>query len=97
MIFVILYYLLIAADRYVSSITISVRSINNDIAPASGLASLIGVNTGAREDVLFLKQYIHSLDMLNILDKEVQIKNLYESQKKILFLCCKAMQVKRIF
>ncbi len=82
MIFVILYYLLIAADRYVSSITISVRSINNDIAPASGLASLIGVNTGAREDVLFLKQYIHSLDMLNILDKEVQIKNLYESQKK---------------
>lgn len=82
MVFVILYYLLIAADRYVSSITISVRSINNDIAPVSGLASLIGVNTGSREDVQFLKQYIHSLDMLHILDKEIQLKKLYESQKK---------------
>ena len=85
MVFVILYYLLIAADRYVSSISISVRSINNDIAPVSGLASLVGINTGAREDVLFLKQYIHSLDMLNKLDKEIQIKSLYESQKKDLF------------
>lgn len=85
MVFVILYYLLIAADRYVSSISVSVRSINNDIAPVSGLASLVGINTGAREDVLFLKQYIHSLDMLNKLDKEIQIKSLYESQKKDLF------------
>lgn len=85
MVFVILYYLLIAADRYVSSISVSVRSINNDIAPVSGLASLVGINTGAREDVLFLKQYIHSLDMLNKLDKEIQIKSLYESQKKDIF------------
>lgn len=53
MIFVVAYYLLIAADRYVSSITLSVRSINNDITPVSGLASLIGVNSSAREDVLF--------------------------------------------
>ena len=82
MVFVVAYYLLIAADRYVSSITLSVRSINNDIAPVSGLASLIGVNSSAREDVLFLKQYIYSLDMLNILNKEIQLKNLYTSQMK---------------
>lgn len=82
MLFVICYYLVIAVDRYVSSITLSVRSINNDITPISGLASLVGVNSGAREDVLFLKQYIHSLDMLNILDKEIQLRMLYESQKK---------------
>ncbi|MBD5165578.1 MAG: capsule biosynthesis protein [Helicobacter sp.] len=82
MLFVICYYLVIAVDRYVSSITLSVRSINNDITPISGLASLVGVNSGAREDVLFLKQYIHSLDMLNILDKEIQLRTLYESQKK---------------
>lgn len=82
MFFVIFYYLVIAADRYVSSITLSVRSINNDITPISGLASLVGVNSGAREDVLFLKQYIHSLDMLNILEREIQLRTLYESQKK---------------
>ncbi|WP_297814282.1 capsule biosynthesis protein [uncultured Helicobacter sp.] len=82
MVFVIFYYLFIAADRYVSSITLSVRSINSDIAPVSGLASLVGINTGAREDVLFLKQYIHSLDMLNKLEQTIQIKTLYQAQKK---------------
>lgn len=82
MFFVICYYLGVAADRYVSSITLSVRSMSNDVAPISGLASLIGVNSNSREDVLFLKQYIHSLDMLNILDREIQLRTLYESQKK---------------
>ena len=35
MIPVILYYLFIAADRYVRSITLSVRSMNSDIGPVS--------------------------------------------------------------
>lgn len=82
MIPVILYYLFFAADRYVSSIILSVRSMSNDIAPVSGLASLVGINAGAREDVLFLQEYIHSLDMLKILDKEVHLKLLYQAQKK---------------
>lgn len=82
MIPVILYYLFIAADRYVSSITLSVRSMNSDIAPVSGLASLVGINTGAREDVLFLQEYIHSLDMLKILDKDIYLKLLYQAQQK---------------
>lgn len=82
MIPVILYYLFIAADRYVSSITLSVRSMNSDIAPVSGLASLVGINTGAREDVLFLQEYIHSLDMLKILDKDIHLKLLYQAQQK---------------
>ena len=66
MIPVVIYYLFIASDRYVSSIILSVHSVNNDIAPALGLASLVGINTGAREDILFLQRYIHSIDMLKI-------------------------------
>lgn len=58
----------------------SVRSSSSDIAPISGLASLVGVNTGAREDVLFLQSYIHSLDMLNILQDSIDIKSLYQKQ-----------------
>ncbi|WP_121764208.1 capsule biosynthesis protein [Helicobacter burdigaliensis] len=80
MIPVICYYLFFAAPRYVSTITMSVRSSSSDIAPISGLASLVGVNTGAREDVLFLKDYIHSLDILNILQDSIDIKNLYQKQ-----------------
>ncbi len=82
MIPVILYYLFFAADRYVSSLTLSVRSMSSDVAPSSGLASLIGINAGAREDVLFLQEYIHSLDMLKILDKEVHLRLLYQAQSK---------------
>lgn len=80
MIPVICYYLFFAAPRYVSTITMSVRSSSSDIAPISGLASLVGVNTGAREDVLFLQSYIHSLDMLNILQDSIDIKSLYQKQ-----------------
>lgn len=82
MIPVILYYLFFAADRFVSSITLSVHSMNSDVAPSSGLASLIGINAGAREDVLFLQEYIHSLDMLKILDKDVHLRLLYQAQSK---------------
>ncbi|MDE5603735.1 MAG: capsule biosynthesis protein [Helicobacter sp.] len=85
MIPVIIYYLFIASDRYVSSIILSVRSINGDIAPALGLASLVGINTGAREDILFLRSYIHSIDMLKTLDKEINLHKLYENQKPDLF------------
>ncbi|WP_104721304.1 capsule biosynthesis protein [Helicobacter mesocricetorum] len=81
MIPVIIYYLFIASDRYVSSMILSVRSISGDIAPALGLASLVGVHTGAREDILFLQQYIHSVDMLKLLDKEINLHTLYQNQK----------------
>ena len=85
MIPVVIYYLFIASDRYVSSIILSVHSVNNDIAPALGLASLVGINTGAREDILFLQRYIHSIDMLKILDKEIDLRTLYEKKKLDLF------------
>ena len=80
--FVVIYYTFFAADRYVSETVVTVRQANNPVASAaSGLAMLAGVSPSSREDVLFLREYIHSLDMLNILDNKLNVRAAYETQK----------------
>lgn len=76
-----IYYMLFAADRYVSESVITVRQANNSAVSASGLAALAGISPSSREDVLFLREYIHSLDMLKTLDQKLAIRSAYEAQK----------------
>lgn len=82
MIFAIIYYSFFAANRYVSETVVTVRQANNSaVSAVSGLAMLAGVSPSSREDVLFLREYIHSLDMLAILDKKLSVRSAYEAQK----------------
>lgn len=85
MIPVILYYLFFSAPRYVSSIILSVQSTSGNMPSMNSLASLLGNSSNAKEDVLFLQEYIHSLDMLKILDEKIHLKELYQNQKKDFF------------
>ena len=78
MVLAVLYYALIAVDRYVSTAVVSVRSSSESSGAISGLALLTGMNPNSREDTLYLREYIHSLDMLKILDKKLGIKALYQ-------------------
>lgn len=59
----ILYYSFFAANRYVSETMVSVRSANESSSALSGLAVLAGVNSSSREDTLYLREYVHSLDI----------------------------------
>jgi capsular polysaccharide transport system permease protein len=74
MILAIVYYTLFAANRYASSAEIAVRQTDNSnpaISNAPGLALLMGAtNPTSREETLFLRQYILSNDMLDVLKKE---------------------------
>lgn len=80
---VIIYYTFIAADRYVSETVVSVRQANSSIpSAASGLAILVGASPSSREDTLFLREYIHSLDMLKILDQKLSLRKAYASQTR---------------
>lgn len=79
--FVIFYYIFIAANRYVSESVLSVKSTTQDSGITTGLASLLTNNSISSEDINYLKSYIHSLDMLNILEEKIQIKELYQKQK----------------
>ena len=86
MIVVIFYYTFIAADRYVSNVSLSVKSTDGSSPISlSGIESLVGVASSSTEDIKLLREYIKSLDMLQKLDEKINLRSLYEKQKIDLF------------
>lgn len=84
LILAIIYYVAFAADRYVSRAEIAVRQTdnNNPTANIPGLSLLTGsMNPTSREETLYLRQYIISADMLNILREELDWKGHYAAEK----------------
>ncbi|CAM4164682.1 capsule biosynthesis protein [Campylobacter armoricus] len=79
--FVVFYYVFIAANRYVSESVLSVKSTTGDSGAITGIAALLTNNSFSSDDINYLKSYIHSLDMLNILEEKIQIRELYQKQK----------------
>lgn len=79
MIFVVIYYTLIAAPRYVSTMILDVRSTSGS-AQTSGILSLLGSTSTASEDIKYLKGYILSSDMLKTLDEKIGLRSLYQEQ-----------------
>jgi len=79
----LVYFTVIAADRYVSETKISVKESGDVTASAvTGIASLLtGSNTNSREETLYLMEYIHSLDMLNHLDSKLDLRAAYGAEK----------------
>lgn len=70
----IIYYAVFAVKRYVSTAEIAVRQTDstNSAINSPGLALLLGsVNPTSREETLYLRQYIISNDMLEILKKKI--------------------------
>ncbi|MCW7538936.1 capsular biosynthesis protein [Aquabacterium sp. A7-Y] len=77
-----LYYVFFAADRYVSESIVTVRQTNQESSNLPGVALLLGgVNPPSREDTLYLRQYIHSLEMLKRLDAKLNLRAHYEAEK----------------
>lgn len=79
---VIVYYTFFAANRYVSESVITVKKASNTISDSGGLALLAGIAPSSNEDNLYLREYVHSLDMLKILDSKLSIRTMYESQTR---------------
>ncbi|MBM0637680.1 capsule biosynthesis protein [Campylobacter sp. VicNov18] len=80
MIFVVIYYVLIAAPRYVSTMILDVRSTSGESAQTNGILSLLGGVSTASEDLNYLKAYIESSNMLKILDQKIKLRELYQEQ-----------------
>jgi capsular polysaccharide transport system permease protein len=75
-----LYLWLFAADRYVSESTLAVRQASGDATAMPGAAMLLaGISPPAREDTLYVRRYVHSLDLLNKLDAELKVREHYRS------------------
>lgn len=78
----LIYYVFLAANRYVSESIITVRRANQDAVNIPGAALLLaGVNPPAREDTLYLREYIHSLALLKRLDARFKLRAHFESEK----------------
>lgn len=74
------YFLFVAADRYVSETVVTVAKANESGGDFSGLAMLAGVGSSSKQDTLYLREYIHSLDMVKILDQKIGLRKAYEAQ-----------------
>ncbi|WP_242612246.1 ABC transporter permease [Advenella incenata] len=83
MIIAVVYYVAFATNRYVSTAEIAVRQTDNAnpaISNAPGLALLLGAtNPTSREETLFLRQYILSNDMLQVLQEKLKWKEHYSA------------------
>lgn len=70
MILAIVYYAVLADNRYVSQAQVAVRQTNGEPSQAlPGLAMMLtGTNPASREETLYLREYIRSQDMLDALN-----------------------------
>lgn len=75
---VLLVYLTVfSADRWESVSKATVKSSGASDVSGIGLGFLVGANPTVREDAMFLKEYIHSYDMIDALESDISLRSLY--------------------
>lgn len=83
---VILYLNLFAQDRYTSSSTLLVKQVGEaTVTDSSGLGALLGASSTSSEDANILKTYISSRDMVEKLDREINLRKAFQVKKDPLF------------
>lgn len=85
--FAAIYYSIFAVDRFVSSAQVVVRQDGgNPGAQVPGLATLLsGSNPASREETLYLREYIVSVDMMQLLEKRLNWVEKYAAQRSDIF------------
>ena len=77
-----LYYGLFSAERYVSESVLTVRQASHAGGGVPGAALMLaGITPPSREDVLYLKHYIHSNELLRRLDERLHLRQHYEQPR----------------
>ena len=78
-----IYLYVFAADRYVSEATVTVRQANQESGSLPGVALMLGgLNPPSRDDTLYLRQFVHSMDLLKRLDAKLKLREHYEAERK---------------
>ncbi|WP_347455425.1 capsule biosynthesis protein [Acinetobacter thermotolerans] len=88
---VVLYLNIFAKNRYESNSILLVKQVaETQVAnSSSGLGALLGVSNTSREDAQILKEYISSRDMVEKLDKKLNLKQAFYTQKDPVFALSK--------
>ncbi len=76
-----IYWSLIASDRYVSESHVIVQKADLNVSQSFDFSNLLGsfVGGNSHEDQMLLRDYLLSLDMLNKLDAELHLRRHYAS------------------
>jgi len=85
MVLALAYYLVIAADRYVSESIVAVRSAALAPTPAGGVSLGGGQSLLGREDTLYLIDYVHSSGLLAELEPALNLREHYSQPNPDLF------------
>lgn len=83
----VIYYAFFAVDRFVSSAQVVVREEGSNAAAAMpGLSTLLtGANPASREETLYLRQFITSNDMMQLLEERLKWVEHYRQQRSDIF------------
>ena len=73
------YYAFVASDRYVTETQVYVREARESVPTLQPL-SLLGGGGGAQQDALLVREFIHSRDMLNLLESTIGLKAHFASR-----------------
>lgn len=81
-----LYFTVFAANRYVSESTVALQHASSDLSALPGAALLLaGLSSPSRSEVLYLRQYMQSLALLEVLDAKLDLRKHYESERLDMF------------
>jgi len=72
-----LYWGLLAANRYVSELHVVVESLQGGAATPTDLTALLGGSSSQQKDILMLRDYLLSADMLRVLDAKLDLREHY--------------------
>lgn len=90
------YYAFFSLDRFVSVAQVAVRQVGNNDAPqVPGLAVMLsGLNPTSREETLYLREFLTSQDMLNVLQEKLHWSEHYAQrwQDPLYWLTAEAQQ-----
>lgn len=76
----VIYFCLIASDRYVSRAELVVKQADQ-IKMLPDALSMLGIGGSNHEDILLIQDYLKSPDLIAKLDKELGLKNHYQSHE----------------
>ncbi|MCP1267572.1 sugar transporter [Aeromonas hydrophila] len=79
-----IYYSFVASDRYVSQASLIIKQADQ-LKMMPDALSMLGLGGSNHQDVLVIQDYLKSWDMLNTLDKKLQLKQHYQSDSADLF------------
>jgi capsular polysaccharide transport system permease protein len=77
-----LYLAVVAADRYVSESVIAVHEDNGESSVLPGAAMLLaGIGSGGNHDTLYVREFVHSQDLLLKLERKLNLREHFGNPK----------------